>query len=96
MAAFGPAGITPPARQAVLVDKLYLELGRADLTLGEAIRRAKAAALEEDSRTREVVDGFLLFGDPALRLPWATPVSPSATGRSSRTSHVAALDGVPE
>ncbi len=76
LAAFGPAGITPPARQAVLVDKLYLELGRGDLTLGEAIQRAKRAALEEDPRTSEVVDGFLLFGDPALRLPWATPASP--------------------
>jgi hypothetical protein len=75
VASFGPAGITPPARQAPLVEALYLELGREGVTLGEAVRRAKSTVLDESPGAREVVDGFHLFGDPALRIPWA-PLEP--------------------
>lgn len=71
VASFGPAGITPPSRQAVLVAFLYQELGQPGVTLGEAIRRAKNAAIEHDPNAREVIEGFNLFGDPALVLPWA-------------------------
>ena len=74
LASFGPAGITTPARQAVLVDKLYRELAQPGVSLGEAIRRAKNAAIEEDPNAREVIEGFNLFGDPALELPWTPPV----------------------
>lgn len=73
VASFGPAGITPPARQTLLIDALYRELGVEGVTLGEAIRRAKASVLEENPDAREVIDGFHLFGDPALRIPWAPP-----------------------
>lgn len=74
LASFGPAGITNPARQAVLTDKLYRELAQPGVSLGEAIRRAKNATIEEDPNAREVIEGFNLLGDPALQLPWAPPV----------------------
>lgn len=73
VASFGPAGITLPARQGPLIDALYRELGVEGVTLGEAIRRAKASVLDENPEAREVIDGFHLFGDPALRIPWAPP-----------------------
>jgi peptidase C25-like protein len=76
LASFGPAGITEPARQEVLRRKLYgLLLGKG-LSLGEAIQRAKAEALAEDTRARTVVEGWNLLGDPALRFE-----EPRAAGR---------------
>lgn len=69
VASFGPAGITPPARHRVLFEKFYASLAGKGLTLGETIRRAKADALKADPFVREVVDGYNLMGDPALRLP---------------------------
>ena len=74
LASFGPAGITLPAHQARLAHELYRELARPGITLGEAIRNAKAAAIEDGETAREAVEGFHLFGDPALRLAW--PESP--------------------
>ena len=67
VAAFGPAGISDPQIQRPLYDALYSELARG-ASLGEAIRRGKALALKKDPRTRAVVEGFNLLGDPALRL----------------------------
>ncbi len=74
LASFGPAGITPPARQAPLVARVYEELREPGASLGEAIRRAKAAAISEEPSSREVVEGFHLFGDPALVLHRQAPV----------------------
>lgn len=73
LASFGPAGITPPARQAPLVARVYDELRAPGTSLGEAIRRAKAAAVAEQPSSREVVEGFHLFGDPALVLHRQAP-----------------------
>ncbi len=69
LASFGPAGITPPAGQAPLAERVYAELRVPGTSLGEAIRRAKAAVVLSSPAAREVVDGFNLFGDPALVLP---------------------------
>jgi uncharacterized repeat protein (TIGR01451 family) len=68
-ASFGPAGITAPAGHRTLADKVYAELYRPGITIGEAIRRGKAAAIDGRQSIREVVEGFNLLGDPALRLP---------------------------
>jgi hypothetical protein len=68
VASFGPAGITPPARQAPLIERVYAELRTPGIALGEAIRRAKAAAVADEPSAREVIEGFHLFGDPALVL----------------------------
>jgi hypothetical protein len=69
LASFGPAGITAPAHQAPLVARVYDALREPGVSLGEAIRRAKAATLEAQPNAREAVEGFNLFGDPALVLP---------------------------
>jgi hypothetical protein len=74
VASFGPAGITAPAHQAPLVAKVYDALREPGVSLGEALRRAKAATLETRPDAREAVFGFNLFGDPALVLPQAEPV----------------------
>jgi hypothetical protein len=68
LASFGPAGITPPARQKPLIERVYAELRTPGITLGEAIRRAKAAVVAGEPQAREVVEGFHLFGDPAVVL----------------------------
>lgn len=66
VAAFGPAGITDAPLQAALYERLYDELLRGRVALGEAIRRAKARAVEEDPRSVPVVEGWNLLGDPSL------------------------------
>ena len=72
MAVFGPAGISDIAVQAGLYERLYAELPRSR-TLGEAIRRAKTAALGADPRAAAVVEGWNLLGDPSLRVDGAFP-----------------------
>jgi hypothetical protein len=68
VAAFGPAGISDPSLQRALYEAVYSRLGQG-LSLGEAVRRAKADALKADPRALPVVAGFNLLGDPALRFP---------------------------
>jgi hypothetical protein len=70
-AAFGPAGMTAPVLQAALYARLYPNLA-AGMTLGEAVRRAKADAVAADPATLPAVEGFNLLGDPALALPGYT------------------------
>jgi hypothetical protein len=70
VASFGPAGITSPAKQAILNQALYAQLADPEITLGEAIQIAKNLALDIEPNANEVTEGFLLFGDPALTIPW--------------------------
>jgi hypothetical protein len=67
VAAFGPAGITDPGAQFAFSGKVYAYLAKG-LTLGDAIRKAKASAIQESSQSRPAVEGWNLLGDPALRL----------------------------
>jgi hypothetical protein len=69
VAAFGPAGITGPEQQRVLAERVYRGFFQQRLPLGEAIRRAKGAALRLSADTLPAVLGFNLLGDPALRVP---------------------------
>ena len=68
VAATGPLGISDPARQRFFADKVYSQilLGK---TLGEALRLAKIQSLQQDPGLAPVVEGWVLFGDPALKLP---------------------------
>lgn len=68
VAATGPLGISDPARQRFFADKVYAKV-LAGKTLGEALRLAKLEALAQDPGLAPVVEGWVLFGDPALRLP---------------------------
>ncbi len=79
-AALGPVGISSPLLQQRLAERVYRGVFERGLTLGEAVRRAKAEALAADPTTRPVVDGFGLLGDPSLRLssrPDTAPAGPS-------------------
>jgi hypothetical protein len=67
LASFGPAGITDVEDQSLLYSEVYAKLFRPGITLGETIRQAKVAA-SRNPRSRSVVDGWNLLGDPALRL----------------------------
>jgi hypothetical protein len=69
-ASFGPSGITESGVQAELLAEVYPRFFSQGLTLGEAVRRGKAAALARDAgRLAPVVHGWNLLGDPSLRLP---------------------------
>jgi hypothetical protein len=76
VAAFGPAGITDAPLQAVLYERLYQELRQGRVSLGEAIRRAKARALDANPLVSAVVEGFNLLGDPSLAVDLKSPVAP--------------------
>jgi hypothetical protein len=69
LASFGPAGITAPVLQQALFGRVYPAFLVQGVPLGEAIRRAKSAALGADPTTRPVVEGWNLLGDPALQVP---------------------------
>jgi hypothetical protein len=72
-AIFGPGSITELTSQAGLYERLYEELATPGITLGEAIRRAKARALRDNPGSRPAVHGFSLLGDPTLVVPGFEP-----------------------
>ena len=67
LATVGPSGITDPTLQGIVYRRVYDSFFKG-VPLGEAIRRAKAAALRQNPATRPVVEGWNLLGDPALKL----------------------------
>jgi hypothetical protein len=69
LASFGPVGLTDVSAQAALYTRVYEELKRPGVTLGEALRRGKARAVAGDPQSIPAVEGFNLLGDPALVLP---------------------------
>ena len=85
-AAFGPVGISSPAAQRLLLERVYRGLFAHGLTLGEAVRRAKAETLAADPAAGPVVDGFGLIGDPALRLSPRPDARPRAGDRAPDAS----------
>ena len=66
VASVGPAGITDSEAQKSLYSRFYAEMRRPGATLGEALRKAKAA-LAGDPRFAGLLAGFNLIGDPSLR-----------------------------
>jgi len=56
--------LTEPARQAGLKERLFRLFFRGSpMTLGEAVKQAKAAVSDPDVRR-----SWILFGDPSMRL----------------------------
>jgi hypothetical protein len=65
-----PTGLSLPQAQDELMRGLFGELfAGSDVTLGEAIMRAKQKMPDASPDMREVIDTFGLLGDPALRFP---------------------------
>jgi len=73
MVVFALVAVFDATVQSLLYERLYDELGRGEVPLGEAIRRAKARALAEDPRSRPAVTGFNLLGDPSTLVPGLGP-----------------------
>jgi hypothetical protein len=67
LASVGPVGISDPLLQQGLAQRVYAHF-LSGMSLGKAMRKAKAEALEADPRMAPVVEGFCLLGDPSLKL----------------------------
>jgi peptidase C25-like protein len=63
VAAWASSGMTLPDAQMLLNQELYRQLSSGGLTLGEAIRKAKAATGDIDARRT-----WILLGDPTMRV----------------------------
>jgi hypothetical protein len=93
VAGVGPVGISDPALQRSLYERVYHHFLVKGSTLGEAVRRAKSEVLAANAAARPVVEGWSLIGDPALRLstrpepptgaspPEGEPGDPASPGR---------------
>ena len=68
VASFGPNGLSLPTLQRELYLLLYPKL-LAGQTLGEAVREAKTEMLAVYPGEREFLHGWVLLGDPDIRLP---------------------------
>ena len=65
VAVWASSGLTEPEQQALINQELYRQLfgAQQNVTVGEAVRAAKAATADADVRRT-----WMLFGDPAQRL----------------------------
>jgi hypothetical protein len=63
-----PTGLSLPGAQDALMEALFAELfAQPAPTLGEAILRARQKVDDQSPAVREVLETFVLLGDPALR-----------------------------
>lgn len=70
VAVLAPTSLTLPNDQSFLVQSfVQTMLEDPSLPLGELLRRARAQVPSDTRGRRDVIQTFLLFGDPALRLP---------------------------
>jgi hypothetical protein len=70
VAALSATSLTVPSDQAFLTQAFVDALAQnPDATLGELFLTAQRLLPIESEGVREVMDTFLLFGDPALNLP---------------------------
>jgi hypothetical protein len=67
IAAWSPTALGAPNEQAILFEVFFNALFGDAPTLGDAIAQAQAAAYRQGV-SRELIETFTLFGDPALRL----------------------------
>jgi hypothetical protein len=64
VAVWASSTLTEPDQQAVMAQELFRRLfNGGDVTLGEAVMRAKSVVSERDVRT-----SWILFGDPMMKL----------------------------
>jgi hypothetical protein len=65
-----PTGQTFPDDQWVMADALFGHALFDQPTIGEAFMEAARALSPESAGQRDIINTFLLLGDPALKLPW--------------------------
>lgn len=68
VAVFAASAIGYPSEHDPLAQELYGILFSQDITLGEAVTKAKEAAYIKGEIMEDVVQTFIFFGDPAARL----------------------------
>ncbi len=69
IAVWAPSGLSYPEDHLLLFRAFYTALfANTSPTIGEAITTAKRALSEGRPEGRELIDTYILFGDPALRL----------------------------
>lgn len=68
MAVFAASAIGYPSEHDPLAQELYGILFSQEITLGEAVTKAKEAAYTKGEIMEDVVETFIFFGDPATRL----------------------------
>jgi len=73
VAVLAPTSLTLPGDQSFFNQALFQALFQERIpTLGPAIVRAKHQTPADSAESRDVVETFILFGDPALRLAYPT------------------------
>ena len=65
-----PTGQTFPNDQWIMADALFQKALFTQPTIGEAFMEAAHALKPEFDGQRDIINTFLLLGDPALQLPW--------------------------
>lgn len=74
VASWSPSGLGVASGHDQLANKLYQALFSDHVTqLGPATTQAKVAYWAQSQGSNELVDTYLLFGDPALHVPFASP-----------------------
>ncbi len=68
VASFGPTGLSLPTLQREVYRRLYPKL-MSGVSVGEAVRQAKAEMLLANPAARDFLHGWVLLGDPDLTLP---------------------------
>jgi len=69
VAVFAPTSESLPAHQDVMVKALFQALfANGSPTLGEAVMRAKRTLPQDGRGYEDLIETYILFGDPALRL----------------------------
>ncbi|MEO8500204.1 MAG: C25 family cysteine peptidase, partial [Vicinamibacteria bacterium] len=68
VASFGPTGLSLPTLQREIFLRLYPKV-MAGMSLGDAVREAKTEMLAAHPTEREFLHGWVLLGDPDVRLP---------------------------
>ena len=69
IAVWAPSGLGYPKDHAGLLEAFYTAVFTDQpQTIGSATTAAKLAIFDKGQQQRELVDSYILFGDPALRL----------------------------
>lgn len=73
-AVIGPTSLTLPSDQWMIIEKWADALQDPTLTrVGDLVAQVWKSTLIADPGQLDTLQTFLLFGDPALKIPWVTP-----------------------
>lgn len=86
VAVWAPSNLFYPSAHRALLNEFYAEFFRErTVTLGAATTRAKIATVAQSDGWDELVEAFILFGDPATSLDEVLPALPTPTPAETAT-----------